>query len=147
MKNGFGVGIGDCLPDSNTKKYINNIISNSKANVKNIINATITNRMKLVSGMSIREEFEGRILNILNTARDDAGGFATKSLGEENQLKNMVTAGSKGNFINISQIMACVGQQNVSSGSKINLKLFLSNSTFGKSVFKCEFSYPVHNMI
>ena len=119
MKNGFGVGIGDCLSDSDTKKYINNIISNAKANVKNIINATITNRMKLVSGMSIREEFEGRILNILNTARDDAGGFATKSLGEENQLKNMVTAGSKGNFINISQIMACVGQQNVSSGSKI----------------------------
>ena len=119
MKNGFGVGIGDCLSDSNTKKYINNIISNAKANVKNIINATITNRMKLVSGMSIREEFEGRILNILNTARDDAGGFATKSLGEENQLKNMVTSGSKGNFINISQIMACVGQQNVSSGSKI----------------------------
>ena len=119
MKNGFGVGIGDCLSDSNTKKYINNIISNAKANVKNIINATITNRMKLVSGMSIREEFEGRILNILNTARDDAGGFATKSLGEENQLKNMITSGSKGNFINISQIMACVGQQNVSSGSKI----------------------------
>jgi len=118
LKNGFGVGLGDCLPDLTTKNKINGIISGAKANVKNIINATITNRMKLESGMSIREEFEGRILNILNTARDDAGGHATKSLGDENQLKNMVTAGSKGNFINISQIMACVGQQNVSSGSK-----------------------------
>jgi len=118
LKNGFGVGLGDCLPDLITKNTINEIISNAKANVKNIINATITNRMKLESGMSIREEFEGRILNILNTARDDAGGLATKSLGDENQLKNMVTSGSKGNFINISQIMACVGQQNVSSGSK-----------------------------
>ena len=28
-------------------------------------------------------------------------------------MKNMVTAGSKGSFINISQMIACVGQQNV----------------------------------
>jgi DNA-directed RNA polymerase II subunit RPB1 len=118
MKNGFSVGIGDCLPDSKTKDYINNTISKAKANVKNIISATISSRLKLETGMSIREEFEGRILNILNTARDDAGGLATKKLGDDNAIKNMVTSGSKGNFINISQIMASVGQQNVSSGAK-----------------------------
>ena len=118
MKNGFSVGIGDCLPDSKTKDYINNTISKAKANVKNIISATISSRLKLETGMSIREEFEARILNILNTARDDAGGLATKKLGDDNAIKNMVTSGSKGNFINISQIMASVGQQNVSSGAK-----------------------------
>jgi len=118
MKNGFSVGIGDCLPDSTTKDYINNTISKAKANVKNIISATISSRLKLETGMSIREEFEARILNILNTARDDAGGLATKKLGDDNAIKNMVTSGSKGNFINISQIMASVGQQNVSSGAK-----------------------------
>ena len=118
MKNGFSVGIGDFLPDSTTKDYINNTISKAKANVKNIISATISSRLKLETGMSIREEFEARILNILNTARDDAGGLATKKLGDDNAIKNMVTSGSKGNFINISQIMASVGQQNVSSGAK-----------------------------
>ncbi|GKA54599.1 DNA-directed RNA polymerase II subunit 1 [Tanacetum coccineum] len=50
---------------------------------------------------------------VLNKARDDAGSSAQKSLSERNNLKAMVTAGSKGSFINISQMTACVGQQNV----------------------------------
>lgn len=50
---------------------------------------------------------------VLNKARDDAGSSAQKSLSESNNLKAMVTAGSKGSFINISQMTACVGQQNV----------------------------------
>ncbi|KAJ9703826.1 hypothetical protein PVL29_005200 [Vitis rotundifolia] len=50
---------------------------------------------------------------VLNRARDDAGSSAQKSLSESNNLKAMVTAGSKGSFINISQMTACVGQQNV----------------------------------
>lgn len=52
-------------------------------------------------------------LQVLNRARDDAGSSAQKSLSESNNLKAMVTAGSKGSFINISQMTACVGQQNV----------------------------------
>ncbi|KAK7288487.1 hypothetical protein RIF29_01947 [Crotalaria pallida] len=48
-----------------------------------------------------------------NRARDDAGNSAQKSLYESNNLKAMVTAGSKGSFINISHMTACVGQQNV----------------------------------
>jgi DNA-directed RNA polymerase II subunit RPB1 len=50
---------------------------------------------------------------VLNKARDDAGTFAQSSLPESNNVKQMVTAGSKGSFINISQMIACVGQQNV----------------------------------
>uniref|UniRef100_A0A453DLI8 DNA-directed RNA polymerase n=1 Tax=Aegilops tauschii subsp. strangulata TaxID=200361 RepID=A0A453DLI8_AEGTS len=48
-----------------------------------------------------------------NKARDESGSSAQKSLSESNNLKAMVTAGSKGSFINISQMTACVGQQNV----------------------------------
>jgi DNA-directed RNA polymerase II subunit RPB1 len=42
-----------------------------------------------------------------------AGSSAQKSLSDSNNLKAMVTAGSKGTFINISQMAACVGQQNI----------------------------------
>lgn len=55
---------------------------------------------------------------MLNTARDHAGKSAQSSLTELNSVKAMVTAGSKGSFINISQIIACVGQQNV-NGARI----------------------------
>ena len=50
---------------------------------------------------------------MLNKARDTAGTRAQKSLKEANNVKNMVTTGSKGSFINISQMIACVGQQSV----------------------------------
>jgi DNA-directed RNA polymerase II subunit RPB1 len=59
------------------------------------------------------ESFEQLVNKVLNTARDHAGKSAQSSLDENNSVKAMVTAGSKGSFINISQIIACVGQQNV----------------------------------
>merc|ERR1719261_1528592 len=59
------------------------------------------------------ESFEQFVNKVLNTARDHAGKSAQSSLDESNSVKAMVTAGSKGSFINISQIIACVGQQNV----------------------------------
>merc|ERR1719352_565590 len=59
------------------------------------------------------ESFEKSVNQVLNKARDTAGTRAQKSLKETNNVKNMVTTGSKGSFINISQMIACVGQQNV----------------------------------
>ena len=59
------------------------------------------------------ESFENNVNQVLNKARDTAGTRAQKSLKETNNVKNMVTTGSKGSFINISQMIACVGQQNV----------------------------------
>lgn len=50
---------------------------------------------------------------VLNKARDDAGKKAQSSLNWNNNIIRMVNSGSKGSFINISQMMACVGQQNV----------------------------------
>jgi DNA-directed RNA polymerase II subunit RPB1 len=59
------------------------------------------------------DSFEFEINMTLNRARDDAGETALNDLFLWNRLKAMVTAGSKGSNLNISQIMACVGQQNV----------------------------------
>lgn len=49
----------------------------------------------------------------MQQARDDAGKKAQNSVDLRNNIIKMVTAGSKGSFINISQMMGCVGQQNV----------------------------------
>lgn len=56
------------------------------------------------------ETFEFEVNRILNDARDYAGNTALEDLYQYNRLKAMVTAGSKGSNLNISQIMACVGQ-------------------------------------
>ena len=55
------------------------------------------------------ESFEFEVNRILNEARDYAGNTALRDLYQWNRLKAMVTAGSKGSNLNISQIMACVG--------------------------------------
>lgn len=61
----------------------------------------------------MQESFESKVNQVLNKARDEAGNSAQGSLPDTNNVLRMVTAGSKGSFINISQMIACVGQQNV----------------------------------
>ena len=50
------------------------------------------------------ESFENEVNTVLNKARDDAGTSAQNSLRDTNNVVRMVTAGSKGSFINISQV-------------------------------------------
>ena len=58
------------------------------------------------------------INEVLNSARETVGKSAQNSLKDRNAIKGTVMAGSKGSFLNISQIIACVGQQNV-QGARI----------------------------
>lgn len=48
-----------------------------------------------------------QVNQVLNKARDDAGNYAQNSLPDTNNVVRMVTAGSKGSFINISQVCSC----------------------------------------
>ena len=118
IENGFTVSINDCMTNKKIKNKINNIINKAKADVANIINVANANKIKKNNSLILYDKCENRIINILNTARDNAGLLATNNINNTNGIKNMVIAGSKGNNINISQIVSCVGQQNVSSYNK-----------------------------
>ena len=65
------------------------------------------------SGRDKAVEFEDKINNILNKTSNDAGKIGLKSLDSNNRMTNMVKSGSKGSNINISQMISCLGQQNV----------------------------------
>jgi len=111
--NGFSIGIGDTIADSKTMAYITQNIAERKANVSQIIEDATHDRLKAAPGMTIRESFESLVERQLNLARDTSGQYAQKHLKEDNNVKQMVVAGSKGSFINISQMSVCVGQQSV----------------------------------
>ncbi|GJN39639.1 hypothetical protein PR202_gb28770 [Eleusine coracana subsp. coracana] len=113
LQNGFSIGIGDTIADAATMEKINETISKAKNEVKELIKQAHDKQLEAEPGRTMMESFENRVNQVLNKARDDAGSSAQKSLSESNNLKAMVTAGSKGSFINISQMTACVGQQNV----------------------------------
>ncbi|KAJ8509443.1 hypothetical protein ONZ45_g8381 [Pleurotus djamor] len=111
--NGFSIGIGDTIADDKTMQFITDTISQRKGNVTRIIEQAHNDQLKAAPGMTIRESFESQVERELNLARDTSGQYAQKHLKEDNNVKQMVVAGSKGSFINISQMSVCVGQQSV----------------------------------
>ncbi|GFH17710.1 DNA-directed RNA polymerase subunit, partial [Haematococcus lacustris] len=113
MEHGMSIGIADTVADDATMTTINDIIEKAKEEVKKIINTYQSGELEQQPGRTMQESFENRVNAVLNKARDDAGKKAQNSLTLHNNIIKMVTAGSKGSFINISQMMGCVGQQNV----------------------------------
>ncbi|KAE9384090.1 RNA polymerase II largest subunit [Gymnopus androsaceus JB14] len=111
--NGFSIGVGDTIAYKDTTSYITEAIASCKANVAEIIEDATHDRLKPAPGMTIRESFESLVERELNLAHDKSGQHAQKTLKEDNNVKQMVVAGFKGSFINISQMSVCVGQQSV----------------------------------
>ena len=110
---GFSVGISDLIADEETKEKINNIIQDKKTEVSNLIDQIHLGIFENKTGKSNLEEFESQVNNILNKASNDAGNAGVRSLDKENRFVSIVTSGSKGNELNISQMISCLGQQNV----------------------------------
>ena len=113
LQSSFSIGIIDAVADLETMKQIEGTINKAKKQVEELIRQGQRGQLEVQPGRTMIESFEQYVNKVLNTARDLAGKSAQESLDETNSVKAMVTAGSKGSFINISQIIACVGQQNV----------------------------------
>ena len=121
--NGFSIGIGDTIADAQTMRDVNKTIQEAKQKVQEIIIDAQHNKLEPEPGMTLRESFEHNVSRVLNQARDTAGRSAEMSLKDLNNVKQMVTSGSKGSFINISQMSACVGQQIV-EGKKNSIRVW-----------------------
>jgi DNA-directed RNA polymerase II subunit RPB1 len=113
LHRGFSVGIGDSIADKKTSADIVATLRTAKDAVTKLISDAQNGDVQALPGRSLGESFEMRVNKELNSAVDTAGKSAQCSLKDSNGIKEMVVAGSKGSFINISQMMACVGQQNV----------------------------------
>ena len=109
----YSVGISDLIADDATNQKIVQTISKKKNDVKNLIDQTQLGVFENNSGKTNQEEFETKVNNILNQASSEAGKIGLKSLDSDNRFVVMVNAGSKGSDLNISQMISCLGQQNV----------------------------------
>ncbi len=109
----FSVGISDLLSNDTTKKSIESVINEKKSDVKHLIEQMHIGLFNNETGKSNNEEFETRVNNILNQASSQAGKIGLTNLDKDNRFVIMVEAGSKGSDLNISQMISCVGQQNV----------------------------------
>ena len=110
LQYGFSIGIGDTVADARTMAIISRTIEGAEAEVKRLTQKLQARELEAQPGRSMMESFENQVNQVLNKARDDAGRQAQASLKDTNNVVRMVTAGSKGSFINISQMIACVGK-------------------------------------
>eukprot|EP00656_Telonema_subtile_P024013 TRINITY_DN2574_c0_g1_i5.p1 TRINITY_DN2574_c0_g1~~TRINITY_DN2574_c0_g1_i5.p1 ORF type:complete len:865 (-),score=177.51 TRINITY_DN2574_c0_g1_i5:60-2654(-) len=113
LQTSFTVGVADMIPNQATLENIKKAIDNAKEKVKRHVQHAQKGEMDRLPGMSLLATFEGNVNKDLNAAVQASGKLAKGSLARDNNVLAMVNSGSKGSHINISQMSACVGQQNV----------------------------------
>ena len=109
----FSVGISDLIANRATNEAIAEVITSKKKEVQNLIDQTHLGIFENKTGKTNEQEFETQVNSILNQATSQAGSIGKKSLSSDNRFVTLVNAGSKGSDINISQMISCLGQQNV----------------------------------
>ncbi|XP_008558065.1 DNA-directed RNA polymerase III subunit RPC1 [Microplitis demolitor] len=114
MNRGFSIGIGDVTPGPGLLRAKQELLDKGYDTCTDLIKQMEEGELKLEPGCSMEETLEAKILKELSQIRDHAGKACLKELHRSNSPLIMALCGSKGSYINISQMIACVGQQAIS---------------------------------
>lgn len=109
----FSVGVSDLMVNDTTSTSITSKISETNESVKDLIDEIHLGIFKNETGKTNKEEFETRVNDVLSEANREICKIALNSLKPDNRFLTMVKAGSKGKEINIIQMVACLGQQQI----------------------------------
>ncbi|KAK9464793.1 hypothetical protein V1512DRAFT_278045 [Lipomyces arxii] len=115
---GFSIGINDVTPGSilNSKKDI--LIEKAYSACDDLIVKLKEGKLETKPGCDEEETLEMDISGILSKVREEVGEICINELEKSNAPLIMATCGSKGSTINVSQMVACVGQQ-IISGKRV----------------------------
>jgi DNA-directed RNA polymerase II subunit RPB1 len=120
---GFSVGISDLVANKDTLTQMHATINDMKVKVNDMIKDVHIGKFVNESRLSTSQKFEQEVMRILNSAVDKAGKIGLEQIDDaSNRMINMIKSGSKGSTLNVSQMIACVGQQNV-GGKRISYGL------------------------
>ena len=108
---GFSVGISDLVADETTAKGIQKVIADCKKQIEEIQFQVHSDIFENNTGKTNQQEFEDQAFSILAKATNTASNSVRGSLSSENRLVAMINSGSKGDWVNIAQMIACLGQQ------------------------------------
>lgn len=110
---GFSIGVSDVTPSRKLKKMKFNLLQEGYHKAEGSIRQYDEGTLELRPGCNLDQSLEEILNGILGKLRESAGQEAMKQLPWSNAPRIMADCGSKGSTLNISQMMACVGQQNV----------------------------------
>ena len=120
--NGFSVGVSDLIIDNDTKGVIKKALTNIEEEVSTFMNDVYKNNLQNVSMLTNEEFVEKSLSNIMNTHHKniEKAVLADQNIkSTDNRMLSMVNSKSKGNIINVLQMMGAVGQCSV-EGKRIS---------------------------
>ncbi|UYV65156.1 POLR3A [Cordylochernes scorpioides] len=110
-RRGFSIGIGDVTPSSSLLKSKNNLLTNGYTKCDDYIALHADGNLPTDPGCTKDQTLEAKLLKTLSDLRQSAGEACFEALPWTNSPRIMSISGSKGSLINISQMIAMVGQQ------------------------------------
>jgi DNA-directed RNA polymerase III subunit RPC1 len=115
---GFSIGIDDVQPGERLREQKHKTIQKGYTDCDEAIYLSKQGQLPNQAGCNEEETLEAKLSGILSKIREDVGTVCFQELNKYNAPLNMSLCGSKGSKINVSQMVACVGQQ-IISGSRI----------------------------
>lgn len=118
MNHGFSIGISDVQPSGKLREEKQRLVEEGYSKCTEFIRQYETGQLPLQAGCTAEQTLEAKLNKELSNIREVAGNFCLDTLHHSNAPLIMAVCGSKGSTINISQMIASVGQQIV-SGNRI----------------------------
>ncbi len=122
LHTGFSTGASDLVSNKETLDYVENSLAEGRQRVQEIITDVHSGRFVNISGRTDGDELENQIMNTLKQISAKITSKVSDSLPASNRLLQMVKAGAKGDNLNITQMVALLGQQIV-DGKRIQFTL------------------------
>lgn len=111
---GFSIGISDVTPGQGLIKEKEKLLKEGYIKCDQFIEDFTNGTLQTQPGCTAEETLEAIILRELSVIREHCGKACRQELNKSNSPLTMAVCGSKGSFLNISQMIACVGQQAIS---------------------------------
>ncbi|KXN84194.1 DNA-directed RNA polymerase III subunit rpc1 [Leucoagaricus sp. SymC.cos] len=108
---GFSLGINDVIPGPELKDRKESLVEEAYAVCQDLIAQAKKGKLENKPGCNQEQTLEALISSELSKVREAVGQICMKELSRHNAPLIMATCGSKGSVINVSQMVACVGQQ------------------------------------
>lgn len=120
----MSIGIRDCILEDSCIKEVDDLVATAMGKADALENTTFSREVK-----------EMRASTLMQDVLRSAGRIVMKKMDKETALAQIVLSGTKGNALNLSQIMGVVGQQ------VRNRRYLRSNSNSVLNSFSTNFSH------
>ena len=107
---GFSLTLWDVRIPKEAKREIKEALKNYIEEANKLVQDYLENKLQAEPGLTRKETFENRIVDILDKARSEAGKVIMRHLPMESQFIIMTVTGARGDETNIQQVIACIGQ-------------------------------------